>query len=53
MSEGSREMNEINEIFEVEFSENYKCEDCGETVRLQFGVCLDCGGDVIDKEEDE
>ncbi|MFP4527696.1 MAG: hypothetical protein ACLFQX_04035 [Candidatus Kapaibacterium sp.] len=26
------------------------CEDCGETDKLVWGVCLVCGGNVIEKE---
>lgn len=32
--------------------ENCICEECGETENLMFGVCIECGGDVVDNEED-
>ena len=44
-------MGDINEIFE-KANENYECEDCGETKRLQFGICIECGGNVIEREKE-
>lgn len=29
----------------------YECQDCGETKRLQFGVCCVCGGEVVETEQ--
>jgi len=45
--------NEIDNIFEHEHEEEEKCicEDCGETKYLQFGVCIKCGGNVIEVED--
>jgi hypothetical protein len=46
----------MNEEFEKhieELDENCICEDCGETENLCWGVCLVCGGDVIQEEEAE
>jgi len=30
--------------------ENYICEDCGEKKHLIWGICLICGGNVIEEE---
>ena len=27
----------------------YYCEDCGEKNRLWLGICLDCGGNVVEE----
>ncbi len=40
----------LEDIFEVDTGENCICEDCGEEKYLQFGVCIKCGGNVIEQE---
>lgn len=45
-------MSDIRDVFEIDTGENCICEDCGETKRLQFGVCMECGGKVVDIDED-
>ena len=42
-------MDEITDIFDVDPGEDCVCEDCGETKALQFGICIKCGGNVIEK----
>ena len=44
-------MSDIRDVFEIDTGENRECEDCGETKKLQFGVCCVCGGSVVDVEE--
>lgn len=41
---------DIRDVLDLETEENCECEDCGETQRLQFGICMECGGHVIDLE---
>lgn len=43
-------MSDIIDVFDIDTDEECICEDCGETKRLQFGICIICGGNVIDKE---
>lgn len=45
-------MGHITDVFNLNNGEKYECEDCGETIRLQFGICCECGGDVVEKEHD-
>lgn len=42
----------IQNIFNIKHEEKYECEDCGETEKLQFGICCICGGDVVKKENE-
>jgi hypothetical protein len=42
----------MKDVFDKEYEEQCECEDCGETKRLQFGICCVCGGDVIVLNED-
>jgi hypothetical protein len=39
----------ISDIFEVDTGEDCICKHCGEEKYLQFGICMICGGNVIDK----
>ena len=43
-------MSDIMEVFEIDTGEDCYCEDCGETKYLQFGVCIICGGKVIEND---
>ena len=42
---------DIRDVLELDSEENCICEDCGETQRLQFGVCCVCGGNVVDADD--
>ena len=43
----------IQDVFGIEYEEKCECEDCGETERLQFGICCLCGGNVIEIEDED
>jgi len=45
-------MGDITDVFELNDGK-FICEDCGETKRLQFGICCVCGGDVVENEPEE
>ena len=43
-------MSRLDDVFNADYEDKCECEDCGETKRLQFGVCCVCGGDVVEIE---